>query len=175
MFLDESGFLLVPSVRRTWAPRGQTPCLTVAGRWTKISSISAISVSPGRRRVALYARFHQNKNIRAPQVVYFLRHLLKQVRGSIVLLWDRGRTHRAVVVKKLLAQYPRLHTYRFPGYAPELNPDEFIWNHLKRAVANSAPKDLPHLRRFIQTPYQKLRRSQKLLWSCIRASELSWP
>jgi transposase len=167
--------LLVPSVRRTWAPRGQTPLLAVAGHWTKISSISAITVSPKRQRLALYARFHHDKNIRSPQVTSFLRYFLKHVRGPVILLWDGGKQHRSKTVRKFLGQYPRLHVHRFPAYAPELNPDEFVWNNLKRAVANSVPKDLPHLRRLLDRPFQRLKRSQKLLRSCLKASDLSWP
>ncbi len=174
MFLDESGFLLVPSVRATWAPRGQTPHLVVAGSWTKISAISALSVSPRRKRMALYLRFHPRENIRAPQVARFLRHLLRHLRGPLVLLWDRSRTHRARVVERLLRRHPRLHPAFFPGYAPELNPDEFVWTQLKRDLANSLPRDLAHLRRLLETPVRRLRRSQQLLWSCIRASDLPW-
>jgi len=162
-------------VVRTWAPRGQTPVLRCAGHWTKISALSAVTVSPRRRRVSLYARFHPNKNVRAPEVVQFLGQLLKQIRGPVVLLWDGNQPHRAVVVRDYLARHPRLQTVRFPGYAPELNPDEFVWTHLKRAVANSAPRDLGHLKQLIHPPLQRLRQSQKLLWACIRASDLPWP
>lgn len=83
--------------------------------------------------------------------------------------------HRGKLVRRLLDGHPRLHTYRFPGYAPELNPDEGIWRHLKRAVANSAPEDLRHLKRLIHPPLQRVRQSQKLLWGCILASDLPWP
>ena len=166
---------MVPNVTRTWAPRGQTPLLRVAGRWTKISAISAISVSPKRKRLVLYARFHPGKNIRSPEVAHFLRHLLRHIPGTVVLLWDRGRIHRAHSIQKLLDRHPRLHPDPFPCYAPELNPDEFIWAQLKRTVANSVPEDLGHLKQLLQPDVQRLRRSQRLLWSCIRASELPWP
>jgi transposase len=175
VFLDESGFLLVPPLARTWAPRGRTPVLHCAGHWTKISAISAISVSPRRRRLALYAHFHRHINIRAPQVVHFLCHLLRHLRGAVVLLWDRGNPHKAAEVRDFLARHPRLHTYRFPAYAPELNPGEHVWNHLKRYLANSAALDLSHLKQLIHRPLQRLRQSQQLLLSCIRASELPWP
>lgn len=146
--------------------------LRCAGHWTKIS---ALTVSPRRRRMHLYARFHPNKNVRFPQVIAFLRQLLEQIRGPIVLLWDGNRPHRAAAVRAFLEKHPRLHTERFPAYAPELNPDEFVWNHLKRAVANSVPDDLGRLKRLLHPPLQRLRQSQKLLWSCIHASDLPWP
>jgi transposase len=139
-----------------------------------MSAISALSVSPRRRRVALYARFHRDKNVRSPEVVQFLQQLLRHLRGPVVLLWDSGRQHRGVLVQHFLQAHPRLSTYRFPGYAPELNPDEFVWNHLKRAVANSAPSDLGDLKRLLHPPLQRLRQSQTLLWSCIHASDLPW-
>jgi len=162
----------VPTISRTWAPKGITPILQTAGNWTKISSISALTVSPKRRRLGLYCQFHPNKNIRAAQVVRFLAHLLRHLRGQVVLLWDRGLSHRAKIVGLFLMRHPRLHVHLLPPYAPELNPDELVWRHMKRSMANSIPKDLPQLQRQLQRPLKRLRRSQRLLWSCIRASEL---
>lgn len=174
-FLDESGFLLVPTISRTWAPKGQTPILQTAGNWKKISAISTLTVSPKRRRLGLYCQFHPNKNIRAPQVVQFLAHLLRHLRGPLVLLWDRGLPHRSGLVAAFLRKHPRLHVHLLPPYAPELNPDELVWRHMKRSLANSLPRDLDQLHRQLRTPLKQLRRSQRLLWSCITASELPWP
>jgi transposase len=173
-FLDESGFLLIPSIAKSWAPKGCTPILPTAGRWTKLSAISAITVSPKHKRLGLHIRFHLRKNIHAEEVNGYLRGLLRHLRGQIVLLWDSSPIHRAGSVKRFLAKHPRLHTYRFPGYAPELNPDEYVWANLKKALANSIPRDLDHLRQLLQTPLRRLRGSQRLLRSCILASELPW-
>lgn len=174
-FLDESGFSLVPNIQRTWSVRGKTPILVVAGRWTKISAISAITVSPKRRRFRLYARFYAGRDIRAKQVGQFLRHLCRHLRGPILLLWDRSPLHRSRIVQQFLRRHSRIQTFHFPGYAPELNPDEFIWANLKRSLANSIPKDTGHLRRLLERPLGRLRQSQQLLRSCIHASDLPWP
>ncbi|HAG50380.1 MAG TPA: hypothetical protein DCL42_03470 [Deltaproteobacteria bacterium] len=174
VFLDESGFLLVPTVRKTWAPRGKTPILRVAGGWTKISSISAISVSPKRKRVGFYIRFHVSKNIRHPQVNAFLRHLLKYLKRGFVLVWDRGATHKAGAVQRFIKADGRIHAYHFPGYAPELNADEYAWNHMKRSVANGVPKDIYDLRHYLYQSAQRLKRSKRLLLSCVRATKLPW-
>ena len=104
----------------------------------------------------------------------FLQQLLRHLRGPVVLLWDRSRSHRGVLVRGFLRTHPRLHVESFPGYAPELNPDEFVWNHLKRAVANSAPRDLADLKHLLHPPLMRLRQSQRRLWSCIAASDLPW-
>lgn len=85
VFVDESGFLLIPSVRKTWAPRGQTPLLRCWQRHDKLSVISGISVSPRRRRVGLYYRVHPT-NIHQAEVCEFLRHLLRHLRGPVMVL-----------------------------------------------------------------------------------------
>lgn len=174
VFLDESGFLMVPTVKKTWAPVGQTPILKVAGGWTKISAISAISVSAGETRIALYTGFHPLKNIRHPQVLTFLRYLLRHLKRGFVLLWDRGSSHKAGTIKRFLKSHPRVHAHFFPGYSPELNPTEFVWNRMKHDVANGVPKDTQDLQGHLRCSSGKLKRSTRLLWSCIRASELPW-
>lgn len=151
--------MLIPSGVRTWAPRGKPPRLRIAGHWTKISAISAISVSPRRKRLALSARFYPGQHIRSPEGVAFPQQLRRHLRGPVVLLWDAGTPHKGKLVTVFLQRHPRRHTYRFPGDAPELNPDECVWCHLKR---------------LLHPPLQRLRQSQPLLWSCIYASDLPW-
>src|SRR3989454_6171902 len=92
VFLDESGFLLLPTVRRTWAPRGETPLLRHRYRRDKVSAISALTVSPRRHRYGLYAHFHCD-NISQVEVALFLRLLLRHLAGPIIVLWDGGAIH----------------------------------------------------------------------------------
>ncbi len=126
VFVDESGFLLVPSVHRTWAPRGVTPIHRHLYRRDKISVISGISVSPRRNRFGLYYRLHPKKNVKHPQVCEFLRYLLRHLRGPVIVLWDNGRPHKGAAVRDLCRRFPRLRLEAFPSYAPELNPDEGV-------------------------------------------------
>jgi transposase len=172
VFLDESGFLLVPSIVRTWAAKGKTPFIRVAGTWNKISAISALSLSPKQKCMSLYFQLHANKNIRTEQVVGFLRHLLRHLHGTIFLLWDRSRTHKARLAKQFLGKHSRIHSYFFPAYAPELNPDELVWSQLKRALGNSVPENTAHLRLLITKQKRRLQRSQTRLRSCLHASDL---
>ncbi|MBI4739899.1 transposase, partial [Candidatus Woesearchaeota archaeon] len=165
---------MVPNVRRTWAPCGETPILYCAGHWTKISAISAITISAHGRRIQLYIRLHPNRNIRHQEVILFLRLLLRHLRKGFILLWDRSMVHRATRVKRFLKNHRRIIAYSFPPYAPELNPDEFIWTNLKCHAANSVPKHILHLRDLLKTPIRRLKSSKALLWSCIEASELPW-
>ena len=112
MFLDESGFMLTPTVRRTFAPRGQTPVLRSWDRHDRISAISAVTVSPKRRRLGLY--FHlmpDDENVHGEDTVAFLRQLRRHIAGPMTILWDRGNVHdRSKVVRAYLAEHPEVVT-----------------------------------------------------------------
>jgi transposase len=143
VFLDESGYFLLASVRRTWGPQGQTPILPAWDRRDRISVISAITVSPVRQHLGLCFRLlPTNCNAKAPDVVEFLRLLKARLRGPLTVLWDRHGIHRkAGVVQAYLAQHPEIVAEDFPGYAPDLNPDEQVWNWTKRGPLANRPAD----------------------------------
>jgi transposase len=171
VFVDESGFLLIPSVCKTWAPRGQTPLLYHRQRRDRISVISGVSVSPRRRRLGLYYSLHA-KNIQHPEVCAFLRHLLRHLRGPVVLVWDNGSIHKGDAIRALCRVFPRLHLYRFPSYAPELNPDEGVWKLAKQRLANGRPDTQRELWRHLRWSLDRIRRSPQRLRGCIRQSDL---
>lgn len=170
-FLDESGFLLIPNVRRTWAPRGETPIIRHRFRHDRISAISAVTVSFRRQRLGLYLHFHR-ENISQFEVVLFLRYLLRQIHGHIVLLWDGGGIHTGQQVQEFLRRHPRLHIERFPPYAPELNPDEGVWGHCKGKLANGRPDHVNELMDTLQRITRKARARPSLLRSFVTASDL---
>jgi len=173
-FVDQSGFLLIPTVRRTWAPRGKTPLLYHSYRRDRISTISALTVSPRRGRLGLYVAFHR-KNITGVEVVEFLRHLQRHLHKPIVLLWDGGPIHRRRLVKEYLAgSHTRFQVYRFPAYAPELNPDEYVWTQSKHYLANATPQDVEELSQDLRRALGRIARSQQLLKACLCESTLSF-
>jgi len=163
--------MLTPTVRRTWAPRAQTPILYHRYSHEKISAISAVSVSPLRERLGLYCHLHFN-NISHLEVVAFLRLLLQHLRGNIILIWDGGPIHKGPALNQLLSRNPRLHVERFPAYAPELNPDEQVWNHLKARLANGSPLSTEELMHDLSAALRRARRSPALLRGFIRESDL---
>jgi transposase len=172
VFLDECGFLLIPNVRRTWAPRGQTPVVRHRYRRDKISAISAVTLSARRRRVGLYIHFYPHTNITSVEVTVFLRALLRHLRGHVIVLWDGGRIHKGPDVRALLARCPRLHVEQFPGYAPDLNPDELVWAHFKATLANGRPDNIDELLDTLSRITTKARKRPALLRSFIAGSEL---
>ncbi len=178
VFMDESGLLMAPLVRRSWSPRGQTPILHQRTRsHEKVSMIAALSVSPQRRRVGLYFSLGVGINVNTAWIQSFLSGLARHLRGPIVVVWDRLPGHRAQVVNHFVARHPRIDTVLLPPYAPELNPVEAFWSYLKtNPLANLAAHDAEQLRQIARRHAHRIRNRQDLLKSFIRSTPLSfWP
>lgn len=158
---------------RTWAPQGKTPVVRYLYKQDRISAMSALAVSPKRKRLALYLTL-RTRNLTGLDIRAFLAHLLRHLRGPVVLRWDRGPIHRRREVHQWITAHSRLHVEEFPAYAPELNPAEYVWAQADRALANSAPMDLVQLNGILRHAVRRVRGSQPLLWSCIHASDLPW-
>jgi transposase len=171
VFVDESGFLLIPTVRKTWSPVGQTPILRHCYRHDRISAISGIAVSPRRFHCTLYCQLYED-NIQGEEAAMFLRHLLRQIPGHLIVLLDNGNIHRGEPIQELLLRTRRLHLVSFPSYAPELNPDEGVWNHIKNRLANGRPDSQAELMDVLSEEICRLASNPMLLRSCIRQSEL---
>lgn len=165
---------MLPTVRRTWAPRGQTPILRHRTRHhRKVSAMGALTLSPQRRRLGLYLHWYPNANINQGAVVLFLRYLLTHLRGQVVLLWDRLNAHRGQEVRALQAVYPRLTVEYFPPYAPEFNPIEHLWGYLKHhRMANHGIYELEELQECVEGETEVVRGKRSLLRSFVHASEL---
>ena len=175
VFLDESGFMLTPTVRRTWSPAGQTPMVDAWDRRDRISAISSISVSPVARRLNLhFALMSDNHNVNAEDIVEYLRQLRATLGGPLSILWDGSRIHdRSLLVRAYLAEHPEIQTHRIPAYAPELNPDELVWAWTKYSrLGNLAAENTDCLRDYIQTELNYIKRHPELLASFIDKVDL---
>jgi len=170
VFIDESGILMAPLVRRSWSPRGNTPLLNQRTRsHKKVSAIAALCVPPNRDRVHLYFRLHPDTNVNSELVLEFLRQLLRQLNGPVILLWDRLLAHRAKAVQAFINSATYLDSFFLPPYAPELNPVENIWGYLKmNPLANFAPYELELLLKNTRHCGRSIQRKQKLLRSFIK-------
>jgi len=173
-FLDESGLLMAPLVRRTWAPRGQTPILRQRTRSRdKVSAVGVVTISPRRRRLGLYVALYPNANINAPVLVGFLRALRRHVRGPLILIWDRLKVHRARIMQAFLDRCPQIHPVPLPPCAPELNAVEYVWRYLKgNPLANYAPTDAFELARTAVRHTRAMAGKQRLLRGFVRATGL---
>jgi len=119
----------------------------------------------------LYCQLYED-NIQGEEVAFFLRHLLRQTTGHLIVLLDNGKTHRSDSIVELLSQTSRLHLEPFPPYAPELNPDEGVWNYLKKKLANGRPDTKNELLDVLSDEICRMAASQTLLRACINQSDL---
>jgi transposase len=173
VFLDESGYMLTPTVRRTWAPRGRGAVLDCWDRRDRLSAISCLTVSPHASRLNLYFRILPD-NVHGEDVVAFLRELKRMLGGPLTVLWDRGPVHRkSGVVRAYLAEHPEIAAEDLPTYAPELNPDELVWSWSKYGrLANLAASNTDQLAEQVIDELIYLKQHPTLLASFVDKTEL---
>lgn len=172
VFLDESGFMLQPVRRRTWAPSGQTPVQRAWDRHDRLSAVGLIGVSPSRRRLSLY--FHLvPENVDTDQLIWLLRLLHRHYRRHVIVVWDRWSVHRSAAAY-FEKHHPDWFTFEpLPSYAPELNPVEQCWNHTKYTdLANFIPDDVGHLQEAVDVSITEQGKDQNLLRSFFAYAKL---
>lgn len=164
--------MLQPTVRRSWAPRGQTPIHRTWDRRDRLSAISAITVSPRSRRLGLYFDVLTH-NVRTEHFAAFMAWLLRRTRRRLVVVLDRLNVHRAAA-RELRARYgDRIHFEWLPPYAPDLNPDEQVWNRAKYTdLANYIPDNITALGHEVVDSFRRTSRSQQLLRSFFNHARL---
>ncbi|MEO6785254.1 MAG: IS630 family transposase [Chthoniobacteraceae bacterium] len=167
--MDESGLSTRPTRVRTWALRGQTPLLHESFGWKSLSIIGGLSL----RRFAF--RIHKG-SIKSEQVVEFIRHLQRHLKERILLIWDGAAIRRSKLVKDYLASTRgRVRAERLPPYAPELNPVEYLWAHLKNhEIANLITTQAWELSFEATAALRKMRRRPSIIAACFSQAEL-WP
>lgn len=125
----------------------------------------------GRTRVLL--RFRRGE-IHAPDVVTFLRHLRRHIRGRILILWDGLQAHRSKAVRAWLENNPRIQVHRLPAYAPELNPVEGLWGWMKGTLlANVCEESLEPIIDRVRRGTRTIRRRSYLPWAFLADTGLS--
>jgi transposase len=161
--VDEAGFYLLPMAVSTYAPTGQTPVLRVKLAYDHLSAIGGITPE-GRILMQM-----QDRSYNGADVVRFLQLLLREIPGKILVVWDGATIHRCQPIKDFLAKggAKRIHLERLPGYAPELNPQEGVWNLLKRVeLKNVCCLDLQHVQEELLHAKERLRHRKATLSQC---------
>jgi transposase len=162
VLIDESGFYLLPGVVKTYAPRGQTPILHPFLTRDHLSVMSGITLQ-GR----LYT-LTRTQPLTSAESVTFLFHLGRCIGGKLLVIWDGSPIHRSEFVKEFLAAGGAgfVHLEQFPAYAPDLNPDEQVWQHLKQVeMKNLCCNDLHHLSVELNLAINRLRKKPHLIQS----------
>jgi transposase len=155
----------LPTVVRTYAPVGQTPILHEHLSRDHLSVISAITLE------GKLFMMEQQRAFKSQDVVRFLRHLLGQIPGKLLIIWDGSAIHSGRAVKDFLSSGAsrRLKLERLPGYAPDLNPDEGVWKHLKYVeLKNLCCQSLKELKGELRKAKERLRHKRDVILGCIR-------
>ena len=155
-FADEAGVRSDAHSGTTWAPKGQTPIVSTTGARFGLNVLSAVN-----RRGELRFMCVEGK-VNADVFIEFLKRLTASANHPVFLVVDGHPTHKAAVTRKFAESLDgQLHLFFLPGYSPDLNPDELVWNNLKsqgtgkRAI--TGPDQLKklvvgHLRSMQKTP-----------------------
>jgi transposase len=176
LMADEVGFMMTPCVKRTWAPRGQTPVVPYRNRrQKKVSVIGAVALHAASGQVDLLCDFHPDSYVRGEQAAAFLHRVLAEYpSGPIDLVWDNLAAHKAPIVKEVLAANARLTLHYLPPYAPDLNAIEGVWSLSKyHRMANHTIDDLASLHAEAQRHLSDIGNDQDLLRSCFEGAGLA--
>lgn len=169
IFVDESGFYLLPGLVRTYAPCGQTPIIRSVHTHDHLSVMTGITMAGN-----LYT-MGSEEVLTSADSVRFLKHLLHHVADKLLVVWDGSPIHHGDVKTFLCnggAKY--IHLEPLPPYAPDLNPDEGIWHLLKNVeMRNLCCTDLQHLRIELNLAIMRLRNKPHLIKSCFAGAGLT--
>lgn len=155
--------MLQPLVRRTWAPVGKTPVLDQWDRRDRISVLTALALSPKRRRVRMFFQLLDH-NAKAEDFVWFLNDVRLELGRKINVVWDNLGAHRKAenFLRRIDCSWARFH--RLPPYAPELNPVEHTWTTAKWGqLANAPPDGVEQLRCGVDQELLRQASEQQLL------------
>ena len=158
-FLDEAGFSSEPNLGRTYGLKGQTPVVKTTGQRQKVSAISAVSAK-GKFWSQVYTGM-----LNATRFVAFLKAFRRGGRGKVFLVVDGHPSHRAKIVATYVAACRgELEIHFLPPYAPDLNPDEFVWQHAKtNGVAKKPLMKNESLRARVESDLSKIKANPRLV------------
>ncbi|MEU6943985.1 IS630 family transposase [Streptomyces sp. NPDC046316] len=172
VFEDEAGQDLKPAKGRTWSRRGRTPLVRVTGKGSgRVLMSGMICVRPGRETRLIYrtqtyrGRTGEKKGFRAREFVDLLTSARRQLGGApLIVVWDNASTHHAKPLREFCERNSDwLTIVRLPPYAPDLNPVEAVWAHLKKSLANLAPHTIDDFTPLVKNRLRGIQRRSEIL------------
>ena len=169
-FLDEAGVRSDQVLGRTWAPKGKTPEVPTSGQRQSVNAISAVNALGAFWFIVYTGMFN------ATRFVEFLSAFMRGRRRKVFLVLDGHPSHKDKLVLRYVESLGgRLELHFLPGYAPELNPDEFVWNHLKRQGTSKIPlKKGESLRIRVEDDLAAIRSRPALVRAFFRAPSVAY-
>jgi len=169
-FLDEAGFQSDPPLGRTYGLKGKTPVVTTSGQRQSINAISAVNA-----RGEFWAATYTGK-LDAEAFVAFLQNFMKERNERVFLVVDGHPAHKAHTVKHLISSMKgRLELHFLPPYAPDLNPDEFVWSYMKgNGVSKKPLKKNESMRQRVEQDLEAIRSNRRLVRSFFGAESVAY-
>ncbi len=169
-FLDEAGFQSDPPLARTYGLKGKTPVVKTSGQRQSINVISAVNA-----RGEFWAATYDGK-LNAESFVLFLQNFMKGRPGKIFLVVDGHPSHTAKAVTHYVGSLEgRLELHRLPAYAPDLNPDEYVWSYMKKNGVSKKPlKQNEALRKRVEEDLVKIKSDRRLVRSFFCAESVAY-
>ena len=178
LLLDESGLLMAPLLRRSWAPRGHPPeSRHKAAHRQKVSVAAALWLSPARDRLRLTYQTLVNGYFNNTAVAAFLGAVAPALSDPVITIWDGGTVHKGDPIRALLEESRgRLALEPLPPHASSLMPVEFLWRWLKYGrLCNFTPRDARDLNDAVVRELDAIWDNQALLMSFFHQSDLPVP
>jgi transposase len=176
LMADEVGFMMNPSVKKTWGRIACTPIVPYRNRrQKKVSVLGAVALHPATGQIDLLCDFHPDSYVRGEQAAAFLHRVLAEYPSRpIDLVWDNLQAHKSPIVKEVLAEHSRLTLHYLPPYAPDLNAVEGVWCLTKyHRMANHTISELHVLHAEAQRHLDDVGQDQHLLQSCFKGAGLA--
>lgn len=169
-FLDEAGIRSDAPLQRTWGAKGQTPIVRTSGQRQSVNAISAVNA-----RGAFWYNVYSGR-LNSALFVTFLHEFLRSRRRPVLLVVDGHPAHKAQSVRQYVQSLKgRLELHFLPGYAPDLNPDEFVWNHMRQKGTSKKPlKQNESLRSRVEQDLADIRNDRPLVRSFFRADSVAY-
>lgn len=160
-FLDEAGFSSEPNLGRTYGLKGKTPVVKTSGQRQKVNAISAVNA-----KGAFWSQVYTGP-LNATRFVAFLKAFRKGRRYPVYLVVDGHPNHRAKLVADHVASCGgALELHFLPLYAPDLNPDEFVWQYAKtNGVAKKPLKKNESLKKRVIRDLAAIKKNKSLVRS----------
>ncbi|WP_370347986.1 transposase, partial [Catenulispora sp. MAP5-51] len=178
---DEAGQGLRPPRGRTWGRRGKTPIVRVRAAGSgRVSIAGVVAFRPQEpdaprlifRTITHHGRKNEPKGFTESDYARLLDAVHQQLGGPIVLIWDNLNRHKSPLMRRLITSRSRLTVFYLPTYAPELNPVEAVWSHMKGSLVNFTRRTVDQLSTTVKSRLRHLQYRRPVLHGFLAKTHL---
>lgn len=148
---DETLFRSLPPLRNMWMRCGDQACVPTPTQNDILCLYGALELDTGTTVTSYFDGRPNSEN-----TIGFLEHLLQQYPDAhLVLIWDQAQFHVSQKTCDWLADHTCFDVYLLPKYAPQANPLETLWQHLKNRVAANLTRSVQTIETVCEMFFQR--------------------